>query len=63
MAIFTIYFEIFGKKMKTDIKADTKEQAEYLLRGKIKVLKVEEREEKKPFNDFGLPKGFADIFK
>ena len=40
---YTICFEIFDKKMKTTIEANSKEEAEYLLRGKIKICKVEER--------------------
>lgn len=42
---YIIYFQFFNKKMKTTIKANSKEEAEYLLRGKIEVLKVEEIKE------------------
>ena len=38
---YTVYFEIFGKRMKTEVEADTKEGAMYQIYGKIKFHKVE----------------------
>ena len=49
-----MYFEIYGKKMVAEIDANSKEQAEYKLRGKIIVHKIEEIEEhSNPFEMFG----------
>ena len=39
---YKIYFKIYDKKMQATIEANTKEQAEYLLRGKLEVVKIEE---------------------
>lgn len=42
---YVFYFEFFGKKMKTTIKATSKQEAESMLRSKINVLKVDEVKE------------------
>ena len=42
---YLFYFKFFDKKMKTTIRANSKEEAEQLLRSKIEVLKVEEVKE------------------
>ena len=38
---YTIYFRIFDKKMKCKITAQDEKGAEYLLRGKIQIDKIE----------------------
>jgi hypothetical protein len=38
---YTVYFEIGGKKMKTEVEADNEENAKYKIYGKIKFHKVE----------------------
>ena len=38
---YKLYFEIYGKKMQCIIEANNENDAEYKLRGKIKVLKTE----------------------
>lgn len=38
---YEVFFEIFGKKMKTTIEANNPKDAEYLVRGKIIFHKVE----------------------
>lgn len=43
MKEYTIYFEIFGKKMKTTIHALNEERAINILRSKINIDKVEEK--------------------
>ena len=43
MKEYTIYFEIFGKKMKTTIHALSEERAINILRSKINIDKVEEK--------------------
>ena len=43
MKTFTIYFELFGKKMKTDIQALTAERAKERLKSKIVFHKVTEK--------------------
>jgi hypothetical protein len=39
--IYTLYFEIFGKKMKTSIEAKTREEAKHILFSKIVFHKIE----------------------
>ena len=41
--VYTIYFELFGKKMKTEIKADSIQAAKTILKNKIIIYKVQER--------------------
>ena len=41
MKTFVIYFSIFGKKMKTTIKAETEAEARILIREKIVFHKIE----------------------
>jgi hypothetical protein len=44
---YTVYFELFGKKMKTTIDADTEEMAKSIIRDKIifhKIINDFERE-------------------
>lgn len=52
MKEFTIYFEIFGKKMKTNIFALTEERAKDRLRNMIVFHKVEQVPEKGMNGDF-----------
>jgi len=33
--LYTVYFEIFGKKLKYTVKADSEEDAKYKIMGKI----------------------------
>jgi hypothetical protein len=51
---YTIYFEIFGKKMKTEINAQSEVQAIEALKEKILVYKVEETALQKIKNIFGI---------
>jgi hypothetical protein len=41
--IFTVYFELFGKKMKTSVKADSIYAAQAKIKDKIIFHKCEER--------------------
>lgn len=41
MRLYTVYFELFGKKMKTTIEAKSEEDAKYKIMGKIKWHKIE----------------------
>lgn len=59
---FTIYFEIFGKKMKVDIEAPNEERAIWALREKIKVHKIVPIEDKKEPTIAELAQCFKDIF-
>jgi len=55
---YTIYFSIYGKKLKTTIEASSQKEAEYLLRGKIKIEKfvtIEESSEQKFDDMMGNP--------
>ena len=59
MKTYTIYFEIFGKKMKTNVAAYSEEAAKEQIRNKIlfnkitgKDLFAEELKKDNPFKDF-----------
>lgn len=52
---YTIYFSICGKKLKATIEASSQKEAEYLLRGKIKIEKIEESSEQKFDDMMGNP--------
>jgi len=54
MKNYNVYFEIFGKKMKVEIKANSKQQAEEIVKSKIIFHKIE---------DITIPDIFKDIFK
>lgn len=43
MSTYIIYFEIFGRKLKTFINADNEEQAKYKLYNKIIFHKIEKQ--------------------
>lgn len=45
MQNYTIWFHLCGKKMKTTIEANSPDHAEYLLRGKLIIDKVQMDEE------------------
>jgi len=49
---YDIFFEIYGKKMKCTLFAESKEQAEYILRGKIKIHKICEQPTPQTKGDF-----------
>jgi len=38
---YTVYFELFGKKMKTEVEADNEQQARYAVLGKVIFHKIE----------------------
>lgn len=60
MKKFTVYFEIFDKKMKASgIEATTKDQAERIVRHKLNILNIEEEIESK--KDFGF-EAIKDVF-
>lgn len=42
---FTVYFEVFGKRMKTEVLANDKEDARYLVLGKVIFHKIEENKQ------------------
>ena len=54
MNTYNVYFEIFGKKMKVEIKAKSKQQAEEIVKSKIIFHKIE---------DITIPDIFKYIFK
>jgi 1-deoxy-D-xylulose 5-phosphate reductoisomerase len=37
---FTVYFEIYGKKMKTSVEANNKEHAKQIIKDKIQFHKI-----------------------
>lgn len=62
MKDFIIYFELYGKKMKTTIPAQTEDQAKQILKDKIIFHKVQEKEKYNPVDDDWLNK-FLDMLK
>ena len=53
---YTVYFELFGKKMKTDVLAESKEHAENIIRNKIvfhKTIQISDgtKQAKQAFDD------------
>jgi len=54
MKTYNVYFEIFGKKMKVEIKAKSKLQAEEIVKSKIIFHKIE---------DTTIPDILKNIFK
>lgn len=57
---YKIYFEIYGKKLVAEIDARNETDAEYKLRGKIQIHKIEET---KSANDFGIFTEFLNMQK
>lgn len=57
MKTYTIYFELYSKKMKTDIIAESAKEAKKLIIDKIIWHKIE------PKNDNDVFNIFKDIFK
>jgi len=53
MNTYNVYFEIFGKKMKVEINAKSKKQAEEIVKSKIIFHKIE---------NVSMPDFFNDIF-
>lgn len=53
--MYTVYFELFGKKMKYTVKADSEEGAKYKIMGKVKWHKIVKQED-------DVLKGLKDIF-
>lgn len=58
---YLIYFELFGKKMKYIIEANNEQDAEYKLRGKIKIHNVREIGQNDKEN-IDLPDFMKDVF-
>lgn len=56
---YIVYFELYGKKMQTIIKADNAEEAKYMIMGKIVFHKIHEKVDELSKD---LPEGFKEIF-
>ena len=41
-SMYTVYFEIYGKKMKATIEANSEKEAKELIKNKIKFHKIED---------------------
>ena len=57
---YTVFFEVYGKKLKANITADSPQDAEYRILGKVKFHKVALVDE--PFADDEVLGFFDDIF-
>jgi len=53
---YTIYFEIYGKKLKTSVVAKSKKEAKLKVIEKLNFIKVVKE------TDYDIPEGFKDIF-
>ena len=63
MSKYTVYFELYGKKMKTTVEAENEEQAKNKITNKIKFYKVELKEglNEDLNNDSGFISYLSDI--
>jgi len=57
---YEVTFDVFGKKFRTKLEASSPQEAEYLIRGRIKFDSIVPLVSK---NEYDLPEGFEDIFK
>ena len=55
-ATYTVYFELYGHKMKARVLAKSEEEARYMIIGKLIFYKVIRQNN-------GLPPGFNEIFQ
>lgn len=53
---YTIYFEIYGKKLKTSVVAKSEKDAKLKVIEKLNFIKVVKE------TDYDIPEGFKDIF-
>jgi|LakMenEpi03Aug12_release.lakeMendotaPanAssembly.Ray.scaffolds.fasta_scaffold122299_3 hypothetical protein len=56
MKTYTMYFEFYGRKMKTKVVAESVGEAKSLVLSKVKFLKVEDTED-------AMLREFGDLFK
>ena len=56
---FTVYFEIFGKKLKHTIEATSEEDAKYKIMGKIKWHRIVVEK----LDDYDVFESLKDLFK
>ena len=56
MKTYTLYFEFYGRKMKTKVVAESVGEAKSLVLSKVKFLKVEDTED-------AMLREFGDLFK
>jgi len=56
MKTYTIYFEFYGKKMKTTVQAENREQAKNIIKNKVIFIQIDEKDETldKLKNIFGI---------
>ena len=65
MKKYKIYFTLYGRKMQAVVEAKDRDTAEYVLRGKIQIDKIEEIRPETGDNSTGMPsmpEGFSEIF-
>ena len=55
MKEYTVYFEIYGKKMKTTVFASSEDSAKQKIINRLKFLKIEVNEVKNPIETFLNP--------
>lgn len=51
---YTVYFEIYGKHMKTDVEATTATQAAQIVRDKLRIIRVEDETVEQLKSMFGM---------
>lgn len=62
MKTFTIYFELYGKKMKTEVMALSERSAQEIIKQKIVFHKIVEKKDAKNYSLSDAMKAFEDIF-
>lgn len=51
---YDVYFEFFGRKMKTTIEASSRQEAERQVRERVHILMIQENEVDRLRNIFGI---------
>lgn len=51
---YTVYFEIYGKRMKTTVEASTASQAAQIVRDRLCIIRVEDDTVEQLKNVFGM---------
>jgi hypothetical protein len=62
MKTWTVYFELFGKKMKTDVQADSPYAAQCKVKDKIIFHRTIESQSQTPKNEEDVFNSIRDIF-
>lgn len=59
---YIVFFQLFGKKMKSPVKASTPEEAIKIVRDKLEIIKVERIPDAQEKTDLDIVKDFLHEF-